>query len=121
MTPATTDTQDDKQQVHRFPFHTRPVDPMFEYIQRPPQPRMTEEDRDRLLRDLPPSAKLVYKALRHGHAMTSKEISDETLLAARTVRHALKRLRQFALVNSRASLKDCRTAYFFVGDQCDRV
>lgn len=95
---------------------------MYEtHLHQPTPTEPTSEERDQALRRLPPSAKLVYKALSDRGAMTSKEISDETMLAPRTVRHALKRLRQFGLVNTRASLKDCRTAYFFVGKDCPRV
>jgi transcription initiation factor IIE alpha subunit len=82
---------------------------------------LTHEEREHALRRLPPSAKLVYKALDDKGAMTSKEISEETMLAPRTVRHALKRLRHYGLVNTRASLRDCRTAYFFLGKNCNRV
>lgn len=95
---------------------------MYEtHLHQPATTEPTQEERDQALRRLPPSAKLVFKALTDRGAMTSKEISDETMLAPRTVRHALKRLRQFGLVNTRASLKDCRTAYFFVGQDCPRV
>ncbi|MBW3583725.1 MAG: helix-turn-helix domain-containing protein [Euryarchaeota archaeon] len=95
---------------------------MYESIhQRDTRPQITEVERERALRNLPPSAKLVYKTLDANGALTSKEISDETLLAPRTVRHALKRLRQFGLVNTRASLRDCRTAYFYIGQDCQRV
>ncbi len=79
------------------------------------------DERERMLRELPPSAKLVYKALHESGALTSREISSETLLAPRTVRHALKRLRSQRLVNTRPSLRDCRTAYFFLGQNCQRV
>lgn len=94
---------------------------MYDHIHRPERKQISQEERERILRNLPPSAKLVYKTLDSNGALTSKEISDETLLAPRTVRHALKRLRQFGLVNTRASLRDCRTAYFFLGEECDRI
>lgn len=90
-------------------------------IHRPNPKTLDPAEQERVLRLLPPSAKLVYKALDESGALTSKEISDETLLAPRTVRHALKRLRQFGLVNTRASLRDCRTAYFYLGQNCQRV
>ena len=96
---------------------------MYEMMYQPrnPNPELSDTERERVLRVLPPSAKLVYKALSESGALTSKEISDNTLLAARTVRHALKRLRHYRLVNTRASLRDCRTAYFFLGQTCQRV
>ena len=73
------------------------------------------------LRKLPPSAKLIYRALDQRGALTSRELSDETYLAPRTVRHALKRLRQFGLVQTRNSLRDSRTSYFYLGARCDRL
>ncbi|MEF8778955.1 MAG: ArsR family transcriptional regulator, partial [Natronomonas sp.] len=38
------------------------------------------------LPDLPPSAKLVYKVLEYNGAMTQKDIVEESMLSARTVR-----------------------------------
>ena len=65
----------------------------------------TREDR---LRDLPPSAKLVYKVLEYDDAQTQGELTEETLLPARTVRYALTRLEEVDLVTSRFSFTDAR-------------
>jgi DNA-binding MarR family transcriptional regulator len=75
----------------------------------------------RVIKALPPSAKLIYRALDDRGALTSRELSDETYLAPRTVRHALKRLKNFGLVHTRNSLRDSRTSYFYLGERCERL
>lgn len=60
------------------------------------------------LRDLPPSAKLVAKALEYRGTLTQSELAEETLLPARTVRYALTRLDEVGVVESRFSFTDAR-------------
>lgn len=61
------------------------------------------------MQDLPPSAKLVYFAMREYGVMTQPEIATVTGLPQRTVRYALGRLAgETALVQVRPSLDDCR-------------
>jgi len=67
--------------------------------------RLSREDR---LRDLPPSAKLVYKVLEYDDALTQGQLTEETLLPARTVRYALTRLEEADLVAARFSFTDAR-------------
>ncbi|OVE82895.1 MarR family transcriptional regulator [Natronolimnobius baerhuensis] len=52
------------------------------------------------IHDLPPSAKLVAKVLEYSGTMAQKQIADETLLPARTVRYALNRLDEKDVVDS---------------------
>lgn len=59
------------------------------------------------LRDLPPSAKLVAKTLEEGEK-SQQIIAEESLLPGRTVRYALRRLKEEDVVASRASLGDPR-------------
>ena len=62
-----------------------------------------------VLAELPPSAKLVAKALEYNDdALTQAELADKTLLPARTVRYALTKLEDHDLVNSRFSFTDAR-------------
>ncbi|MFH5801939.1 helix-turn-helix transcriptional regulator [Haladaptatus sp. CMAA 1911] len=62
-----------------------------------------------VLSELPPSAKLVAKVLEYNDdALTQSELTDETLLPARTVRYALTRLENHDLVDSRFSFTDAR-------------
>ncbi|MFC7226669.1 helix-turn-helix domain-containing protein [Salinirubellus salinus] len=58
--------------------------------------------------DLPPSAKLVAKALEHEGQLTQTGLADETLLPARTVRYALSRLEDAGVVHSRVAFTDAR-------------
>lgn len=67
----------------------------------------TEYSRE-LLRELPPSAKLVAKVLEYNETLTQSELAEETLLPPRTVRYALTRLDDAGLVESRFSFTDAR-------------
>lgn len=60
------------------------------------------------VRELPPSAKLVAKALEYNDRLTQSQLAEETLLPARTVRYALTRLEECDAVNSRFSFTDAR-------------
>jgi DNA-binding MarR family transcriptional regulator len=72
----------------------------------------TETDADadgwEAVRDLPPSAKLVAKALEYNERLTQSQLAEETLLPARTVRYALTRLEEQDVVASRFSFTDAR-------------
>lgn len=60
------------------------------------------------VRELPPSAKLVAKALEYNEQLTQQQLADETLLPPRTVRYALNRLEEVEVVDSRFSFTDAR-------------
>lgn len=60
------------------------------------------------VRELPPSAKLVAKALEYNERLTQSQLADETLLPPRTVRYALTRLEDHDVVDSRFSFTDAR-------------
>ncbi|MDX1747018.1 MAG: ArsR family transcriptional regulator [Halobacteriales archaeon] len=64
--------------------------------------------RDETLEDAPPSAKLVYKVLEFHGALTQKEIVEQSMLAQRTVRDALARLRRLGVVTERVYIPDAR-------------
>jgi len=60
------------------------------------------------LDDLPPSSKFIYKTLeRHGR-MTQKELTEETMLSARTTRYGIKQLQEVGLLESTPALHDAR-------------
>lgn len=61
-----------------------------------------------VIRDLPPSAKLVAKALEYNERLTQSQLAEETLLPPRTVRYALSRLEDQNAVDSRFSFTDAR-------------
>jgi len=58
--------------------------------------------------ELPPSAKLVAKALEHHGRLTQSQLAEETMLPSRTVRYALTRLEDADAVDSRFSFTDAR-------------
>lgn len=66
------------------------------------------EDGWEAVRELPPSAKLVAKALEYNDRLTQSQLAEETLLPARTVRYALSRLEECDAVDSRFSFTDAR-------------
>jgi DNA-binding MarR family transcriptional regulator len=70
-------------------------------------PVSAEDHRDAIC-DLPPSAKLVVKALEHRGQLTQRGLAEETLLPTRTVRYALGRLETVGVVNRRISFTDAR-------------
>ncbi len=68
----------------------------------------TDEGSWEAIRDLPPSAKLVAKALEYNERLTQSQLAEETLLPPRTVRYALSRLEDHDAVDSRFSFTDAR-------------
>ena len=68
---------------------------------------MTESDAEDLA-DLPPSAKLVFKVLEYDGPMTQKQIVQESMLSARTVRYALERLEGIDVVEEDVYFADAR-------------
>ncbi len=64
--------------------------------------------------DLPPSAKLVLKVLEYQGQLSQKEIIEETMLPARTVRYALSLLMSEGVVTKRLSLRDSRQGLYQV-------
>ena len=68
---------------------------------------MTDSEGEELS-DLPPSAKLVYKVLEYNGPMTQKDIVEESMLSARTVRYALERLEDIEIVTEDVYFADAR-------------
>ena len=73
-----------------------------------------ERDADERLRELPPSAKLVYKVLEYDGSLTQGGLADETLLPPRTVRYATSRLEEAGVVDSRFSFTDARKRLYSI-------
>jgi len=70
------------------------------------------------LDDLPPSAKLVYKVLEYDGPMTQKQLVEESMLSARTVRYALERLADRGVIEEDIYFADARQSlYQLVADQ----
>lgn len=64
------------------------------------------------LRDLAPSAKLVFTILQHEGELTQRGIADETRLPARTVREAVQRLEAHGIITSHISFVDARQSVY---------
>ncbi|MHA1864381.1 MAG: hypothetical protein ACTSWA_11485 [Candidatus Thorarchaeota archaeon] len=75
--------------------------------------KKTEMSED-LAHELPPSAKLVLKVLEYQGQLSQKEIIEETMLPARTVRYALSLLLNEGVVKKRLSLRDSRQGLYHV-------
>jgi predicted transcriptional regulator len=73
---------------------------------------------DEELEDLPPSAKLVFKVLEYDGPLTQKQIVQESMLSARTVRYALERLQDIGIVDEDVYFADARQSlYELTADQ----
>jgi DNA-binding MarR family transcriptional regulator len=65
------------------------------------------------LRDLPPSAKLVYKTLQYAdEPLTQQQLTQEARLSARTARYGLRKLEAIGAVNERISFTDARQSLY---------
>ncbi|WP_425498404.1 ArsR family transcriptional regulator [Halogeometricum salsisoli] len=71
---------------------------------------MTRENSE--LRDLPPSAKLVYKTLEYTGESTQQQIIKESQLSPRTVRNALQRLKEIDAVTEDVFIPDARKSIY---------
>ncbi len=57
---------------------------------------------------LPPSSKTVLEILDSGGAMTHKDLVQKSKLAPRTVRYALKKLKEHKLIIEKFNFRDAR-------------
>ncbi len=71
-----------------------------------------EEIESAELSDCPPSAKLVYKVLEYDGPLTQKQIVEESMLSARTVRYALERLEEIGMVDEGIYFADARQSLY---------
>ncbi len=63
---------------------------------------------------LPESARRVLDAVIRFAPVTHADLRDLTGMPPRTIRYAVRRLRDEGIIDSRCSLQDCRTCYFFI-------
>ena len=75
---------------------------------------LSDEEYERRLRELPPSAKLVAKVLETETPLSQGDLAEESLLPDRTVRYALNRLQDEELVEARYSFEDARKQVYFL-------
>jgi DNA-binding MarR family transcriptional regulator len=81
-------------------------------------PTAQPADPPEAVRDLPPSSKLVYKTLAWNGRLTQQEIIERSLLSARTVRDALSRLEEEAVVERDVYYRDARQNVYALASQC---
>ncbi len=67
---------------------------------------------------LPLSAQKTFEAVREAGPLTSSELRERTGIPGRTLRYAVSRLKEEGMLDTRCSLRDCRTCYFFVSQRC---
>ena len=67
---------------------------------------------------LPPSARAVFEAVKSKGPLTHADLQAATTLPPRTIRFAVQRLKAEGFLDTRCSLRDCRTCYFFVARKC---
>ncbi len=67
---------------------------------------------DDAIEDLPPSAKLVFKVLEYDGPLTQKQIVEESMLSARTVRYALERLDEVDAIEEDVYFADARQSLY---------
>lgn len=67
---------------------------------------------------LPGSAQRVFYAIRDNGPVTHANLREITGMPPRTIRFAVRRLKEEDFIDTRCSLKDCRTCYFFVSKRC---
>lgn len=65
-------------------------------------------DRWEPIAELPPSAKLVAKVLEYNGTLSQRELAEQTMLPARTVRYAISRLEEVDAVETQFSFTDAR-------------
>ncbi len=87
----------------------------YEFLHFPPEAVHVEPQK---LEALPESAQRVFHAIRDDGPVTHATLREETGMPARTIRFAVKRLKEEGLIDARSSLRDCRTSYFFVARNC---
>lgn len=66
------------------------------------------------MRRLPASAQRVFQCILEQGRVAHGELHAITRIPPRTVRFAIRRLRDEQMIEGRLSLRDCRTCYFFV-------
>lgn len=74
---------------------------------------------DKFLR-LPCSAKLVYKILEIKKSATFQEIKNETGLPDRTIREAIRKLKEEGLIQTRICLDDTRSRVYII-TECFKI
>ncbi len=83
-----------------------------------PRQDATPDPSEQALEELPPSARTVYSVLNDTGPMTHKDLLTEMEMPGRTIRYAVKRLKDAGIIGERCNLMDCRQCFFYVQDVC---
>ena len=75
---------------------------------------MPTSEQTNAVRDLPPSAKLVYIVLGEKGHLTQQRIAKESYLPARTVRSAVKQLKEIDVIDEEISSRDARQRVYYL-------
>jgi transcriptional antiterminator len=67
-----------------------------------------------ILRNLPPSAQLVYQKLQERDFINSRQLISETRYSPRTIRYALNQLINVHLIKRIHDIKDARRCYYTI-------
>jgi DNA-binding transcriptional ArsR family regulator len=67
---------------------------------------------------LPASAQKVFAAVKAQGPLTASQLQAATAMPPRTVRYAVRRLREDGSLDTRCTLGDCRSCFFFVHKRC---
>jgi len=59
-------------------------------------------------KSLPPSSKKIYTILEGGEEMTHRDLVEKSNLSSRTVRYALKRLKEQRMIIEKFNFRDAR-------------
>ncbi len=87
----------------------------YEFLHFPPEDVLVDPVR---YGKLPESARRVFSEVRQCGPLTHSDLRRRTGMPARTIRFAVKRLKDENFIDARSSLRDCRTCYFFVDKRC---
>jgi DNA-binding MarR family transcriptional regulator len=68
------------------------------------------------VKDLPPSAKLVFFVLKEHESLTQKQLSEESLLPSRTVRYAISQLQEIDVIKTQVSFRDARQQIYSLSE-----
>ncbi len=83
----------------------------YSFLQFPPEAVQIDP---KIIENLPGSARRVLEAVSEKGPLTHNELGLATGLPPRTIRYAVRRLKDHGVLDSLSSLRDCRTCYFFV-------
>lgn len=76
-------------------------------------------DRREIIASLPCSVKLVYKVLELKKRLTFSELKEETLMPDRTLREALRLLKEKGLIETEVCLGDARSKYYILKEETE--